>query len=34
MMKNVLILAAVGELLTGLALAIVPSVVGWLLLGE
>lgn len=34
MMKKVLIFAAVGELLTGLALAIVPSLVGWALLGE
>jgi hypothetical protein len=33
-MKTVLILAAAGEALTGLALLVVPSLVGWLLLGE
>jgi hypothetical protein len=33
-MKNVLIFAAVAEAATGLALLIVPSVVGQLLLGE
>ena len=33
-MKRVLILAAVGEAATGLALLIVPSLVGRLLLGE
>jgi hypothetical protein len=33
-MKNVLIFAAVGEAATGLALLIVPSLVGQLLLGE
>jgi hypothetical protein len=33
-MKNVLIFAAVGEAATGLALLIVPSLVGNLLLGE
>jgi hypothetical protein len=33
-MKNVLHLAAVGEIATGLALLIVPSLVGKLLLGE
>jgi hypothetical protein len=33
-MKKVLILAAVGEAATGLALLIVPSLVGRLLLGE
>ena len=33
-MKNVLIVAAVGEVATGLALLIVPSLVGRLLLGE
>jgi len=33
-MKRVLILAAVGEGVTGAALLIVPSLVGWLLLGE
>ena len=33
-MKRVLILAAVGEAATGAALAIVPSLVGQLLLGE
>jgi hypothetical protein len=33
-MKWVLIFAAVGEAGTGLALLIVPSLVGWLLLGE
>jgi hypothetical protein len=33
-MKRVLVLAAVGEAATGLALLIVPSLVGWLLLGE
>ena len=32
-MKNVLLLAAVGEIATGLALLIVPSLVGRLLLG-
>jgi hypothetical protein len=33
-MKWALIVAAVGEVATGLALLIVPSLVGWLLLGE
>jgi hypothetical protein len=33
-MKRVMIFAAVGEAGTGLALLIVPSLVGWLLLGE
>ncbi|MGE5203539.1 MAG: hypothetical protein ACM3O6_15890 [Acidobacteriota bacterium] len=33
-MKNVLIVEAVGEVATGLALLIVPSLVGRLLLGE
>jgi hypothetical protein len=33
-MKNVLIFAAVGEAGTGLALLIIPSLVGQLLLGE
>jgi hypothetical protein len=33
-MKRVLVLAAVGEAATGLALLIVPSLVGLLLLGE
>jgi hypothetical protein len=33
-MKNALIFAAVAEVATGLALLIVPSLVGWLLLGE
>ena len=33
-MKNVLIFAAVAEAATGLALLIVPSLVGQLLLGE
>jgi hypothetical protein len=33
-MKNVLVFAAVGEGVTGLALLIVPSLVGQLLLGE
>lgn len=33
-MKRVLILAAIGEAVTGVALLIVPSLVGWLLLGE
>jgi hypothetical protein len=33
-MKRVLILAAVGEVATGVALLIVPSLVGQLLLGE
>jgi hypothetical protein len=33
-MKRVMIFAAVGEAGTGLALVIVPSFVGWLLLGE
>ena len=33
-MKRVLIFAAVGEAATGLALLIVPSLVGQLLLGE
>jgi len=33
-MKKVLIFAAVGEAATGLALLIVPSLVGQLLLGE
>jgi len=34
MMKKALLLAAVGEALTGLALLLVPSLVGWLLLGQ
>jgi hypothetical protein len=33
-MKRVLVLAAVGEATTGVALLIVPSLVGWLLFGE
>jgi hypothetical protein len=33
-MKKVLIVAAIAEVLTGLALVIVPSLVGRLLLGE
>jgi hypothetical protein len=33
-MKRVLALAAVSEAATGLALLVVPSLVGWLLLGE
>ena len=33
-LKNVLVVAAVAELVTGLALLIAPSLVGWLLLGE
>jgi hypothetical protein len=33
-MKNVLVFAAVGEAATGLALLVVPSIVGRLLLGE
>ena len=33
-MKKVLILAAVAEAATGVALLIVPSLVGWLLLGD
>ncbi len=33
-MKRVLILAAVSEAATGAALLVVPSLVGWLLLGE
>ena len=33
-MKRVLIFAALGEVGTGLALLIVPSLVGWLLFGE
>ena len=33
-MKKVLVFAAVGEAATGVALLIVPSLVGWLLLGE
>ncbi len=33
-MKRVLILAAVGEALTGAALLIVPSLAGWLLFGK
>ena len=33
-MRRVLVLAAVGEVATGLALVIVPSLVGLLLLGE
>ena len=33
-MRNVLVLAAVGEAATGLALLIAPSLVGRLLLGE
>ncbi len=33
-MKRVLVLAAVSEVATGVALLIVPSLVGWLLLGE
>ena len=34
MMKKVLILAALAEGMTGLALLLVPSFVGWLLFGE
>jgi hypothetical protein len=33
-MNRVLVLAAVSEIATGVALLIVPSIVGWLLLGE
>jgi hypothetical protein len=33
-MKRVLVLAAVSEAATGLALLVVPSLVGWLLLGN
>ncbi len=33
-MKRVLVLAAVSEAAIGLALLVVPSLVGWLLLGE
>ena len=33
-MKKALIFAAAGEVVTGLALLVVPSLVGWLLLGE
>jgi hypothetical protein len=33
-MKKVLVLAAASEAATGLALLILPSLVGWLLLGE
>ena len=33
-MKTAILLAAVGEATTGLALLIAPSPVGWLLLGE
>jgi len=33
-MKRVLVLAAVGEAATGVALLIAPSLVGWLLFGE
>ena len=33
-MKWALIFAALGEVVTGLALLVVPSLVGWLLLGE
>ena len=33
-MKNVLIVAAVGEVATGLALLVAPSLVGQLLLGQ
>ena len=33
-MKKILILAAIAEGVTGLALLLVPSPVGWLLLGE
>jgi hypothetical protein len=33
-MKKVLMLAAVGEAATGVALLTVPSLVGWLLFGE
>src|SRR5215470_1347112 len=34
MMKGILILAAIGEAATGLALLVVPSLVGHLLLGQ
>jgi len=33
-MKKALVFAAVAETLTGLALAVTPSLVGWLLLGQ
>jgi hypothetical protein len=33
-MTKVLVLAAIGEIATGAALFVVPSLVGWLLLGE
>ena len=33
-MKKILIFAAAGEVVTGLALLVIPSLVGWLLLGE
>jgi len=33
-MKTVLVLAAIAESLTGLALLVVPSLVGWLLFGQ
>ena len=33
-MKKALIFAAAGEVVTGLALLVIPSLVGWLLLGE
>jgi hypothetical protein len=33
-MTKVLVLAAVGEIATGAVLLVVPSLVGWLLLGE
>jgi len=33
-MKKALVFAAVAEILTGLALAVTPSLVGWLLLGQ
>ncbi len=33
-MKRLLVFAAVAEVATGLALLVVPSLVGWLLLGE
>jgi len=33
-MKKILIFAAAGEVVTGLALLVIPSLVGWLLFGE
>ena len=33
-MKKALIFAAAGEVVTGLALLVIPSLVGWLLFGE